>query len=291
MEWVKLYHGFIRDEKMHFITKRYGHDAGLLWPVLLSEVDDAGVLQMDMEIFSEIIMVESQRLDEIISIYLRYGLVTKCNASSGHETIKVAHWEKYQYCESYLRVKRFRERQKGMDVTLSNADETEVKRTRNASVTTEREREEDKDLDQRESSELDLLERRASQPYPSPCTTPPPPSLSLSQKTSIDKKGKIPEEGIEWAIRERPDLTREHITQVMARKFEIHYQGKPISPDELFKKWMEWIVSENRNGTNGQPLICTRPKSVDVDKQLPQAERDRRQRHYEQTGEFIGHWQ
>jgi uncharacterized protein YdaU (DUF1376 family) len=136
----------------------------------------------------------------------------------------------------------------------------------------EREREEDKDLDQRESSELDLLERRASQPYPSLCTTPPPPSLSLSQKTSIDKKGEIPEEGIEWAIRERPDLTREHITRVMARRFEIHYQGIPLTPKERAKKWMEWVVAENRNGTNGQPLICTRPA------------RDQRQRHCAHPG-------
>jgi uncharacterized protein YdaU (DUF1376 family) len=95
------------------------------------------------------------------------------------------------------------------------------------------ERERDLDLDQ----ELEEREREAKTP--------------LSPKKLIDKKGEIPEEEIEWAIRERPDLTREHVTRVMARRFEIHYQGIPLTPQERAKKWMEWVIAENRNGGNG----------------------------------------
>ena len=62
---------------------------------------------------------------------------------------------------------------------------------------------------------------------------------------------KIPKEWIELAIKERPDLTRAHITEVMARRFEIHYQGSSLTPEALAKKWVEWIVAEHSNGGNG----------------------------------------
>jgi hypothetical protein len=252
MEWVKLSHGFIRDEKMHFITKRYGHDAGLFWPVLLSEVDDSGVLQMDMEIFSEIIMVEPQRLNEIVSIYLRHGLVTKCNASQGDETIKVTHWEKYQYSESYLRVKKFREKQKSKNVTPSNADETEVKRSCNGLVTTDPDPDPDPDKEYI-STYVDIVDK----------VVDPPPALAKKAnghcptQAIIDLYHKILPDLPEvraWNYRRKIWLRarwREHPTLEWWEEYFEHVaesdflrgRSKPKNGDMPFLASLEWLIN------------------------------------------------
>lgn len=105
MEWVKLKHGFLRDEKIHFILKRYGHDAIVFWVGLISECSSQGILEIDEDIFTEILLIDPQRYQEIRSIFMRYNLVTLCD----DKKLKVTNWEKYQYCQSYERVKRFRE--------------------------------------------------------------------------------------------------------------------------------------------------------------------------------------
>lgn len=132
MPWVKLSAGFLRDEKIHFIIKKYGHDTMVVWTGLLTECK-RGMLEMDEEIFTEICIMDVQRFDEIKKILIKFGLVTQCNG----EKLKVTNWEKYQFSESYERVKSHRQKAE----TECNADETDEKQI----VTVEGEEEGDKE--------------------------------------------------------------------------------------------------------------------------------------------------
>ena len=118
MPWVKLATGYLRDEKIHFIIKKYGHDTMVVWTGLLTECR-RGVLEMDEEIFAEICVMDMQRFTEIKKTLMRFGLVTQCNG----EKLKIANWDKYQFSDSYERVKAHRERH----VTERNGTETKQK--------------------------------------------------------------------------------------------------------------------------------------------------------------------
>lgn len=135
MPWVKIRSGFLRDEKIHFIIKKYGHDCIVFWTGLLTECR-RGVLEMPEEVFAEICIMDIQRFEEIKKVFIKFELVTVCN--DGKLTIK--NWAKYQYSESYERVKAHRER----SVTTRNAPETDKKQ----SVTVERDTEADTDTEE-----------------------------------------------------------------------------------------------------------------------------------------------
>lgn len=75
MPWVKLAAGFLRDEKVHFIIKKYGHDTMVVWTGLLTECE-RGVLEMDEEIFAEVCIMDLQRFDEIKKALIESGLIT-----------------------------------------------------------------------------------------------------------------------------------------------------------------------------------------------------------------------
>ena len=122
MPWVKLAAGFLRDEKVHFIIKKYGHDTMVVWTGLLTECE-RGVLEMDEEIFAEVCIMDMQRFDEIKKIFIKFGLVTQCNG----EKLKVTNWEKYQFSDSYERVKAHREKENAGFVTECNENETALK--------------------------------------------------------------------------------------------------------------------------------------------------------------------
>lgn len=122
MPWVKLATGLLRDEKIHFIIKKYGHDTMVVWAGLLTECN-RGVLEMDEEIFAEVCIMDMQRFEEIKKIFIKFELVTQCNG----EKLKVTNWEKYQFSDSYERVKAHREKKSIPSVTECNADETEKK--------------------------------------------------------------------------------------------------------------------------------------------------------------------
>lgn len=105
MPWIKLATGMLRDEKIHFIIKKYGHDTMVVWTGLLTECN-RGVLEMEEEIFAEVCIMDMQRFEEIKKIFIKFGLVTQSNG----EKLKVTNWEKYQFSESYERVKAHREK-------------------------------------------------------------------------------------------------------------------------------------------------------------------------------------
>mgnify|MGYP001566626974 CR=1 FL=1 len=113
--WIKLSRGYLRDEKIHYIIKRHGHDTMVVWTGILTECR-SGVLEMPEEVFAEVCMIEQTRFVEIIKIFSDFELVTRCNG----EKLQVVNWNKYQYSESYDRVKAFR----GKDVTAEKQGET-----------------------------------------------------------------------------------------------------------------------------------------------------------------------
>jgi len=136
MTWVKVWRGFLRDEKLHFIHKHYGPDAIVFWIGTLTECDDHGRLTMPGEVFADVCKMEFKRVFEYMQIFSRFGLVTICNADvteCNGDLLKVNNWDKYQHSESYLRVKRHRKK----TVTECNGDVTGAKR----SVTEEEEEE------------------------------------------------------------------------------------------------------------------------------------------------------
>lgn len=118
MPWVKIKTGFLRDEKIHFIVKKYGHDSIVFWTGLLTECR-RGVLEMPDEIFAEICIMDIQRLEELKKVFIKLELVTQCNG--GKLTVK--NWSKYQYSDSYERVKAHRIK----SVTTCNENETDKK--------------------------------------------------------------------------------------------------------------------------------------------------------------------
>lgn len=122
MPWVKLAVGLLRDEKIHFIIKKYGHDTMVVWTGLLTECE-RGVLEMDEEIFAEVCIMDMQRFEEIKKVFIKFGLVTQCNG----EKLKVTNWEKYQFSDSYERVKAHREKKSADHVTERNENETITK--------------------------------------------------------------------------------------------------------------------------------------------------------------------
>jgi len=122
MPWVKLAGGLLRDEKIHFIIKKYGHDTMVVWTGLLTECE-RGVLEMDEEIFAEVCIMDMQRFEEIKKIFLKFGLVTQCNG----EKLKISNWEKYQFSDSYERVKAHREKKSSVNVTERNELVTDEK--------------------------------------------------------------------------------------------------------------------------------------------------------------------
>lgn len=113
--WIKLSRGYLRDEKIHYIIKRHGHDTMVVWTGLLSECR-SGLLEMPEEVFAEICLIEQARFNEIIKIFTDFELVTRCNG----EKLCVVNWNKYQFSESYDRVKAFRQK----DVTEEKQSET-----------------------------------------------------------------------------------------------------------------------------------------------------------------------
>lgn len=113
--WIKLSRGYLRDEKIHYIIKRHGHDTMVFWTGILTECR-SGKLEMSEEVFSEVCMIEQARFTEIVKIFTDFGLVTRCNAGK----LLVVNWNKYQFSESYDRVKAFREK----DVTGEKQSET-----------------------------------------------------------------------------------------------------------------------------------------------------------------------
>jgi hypothetical protein len=77
----------------------------------------------------------------------------------------------------------------------------------------------------------------------------------------------VPNEWIEFAallrrVSKLPELPHEHIVMV-ARKFEIHYQGSNLAAQELFVKWKEWVVTENSHGGNSKHDEKARQSALD----------------------------
>lgn len=123
MAWVKVFRGCLRDEKLHYIIKKYGHDSIVFWIGLLTECD-LGVLEMDEEIFAEICIMDTQRLSELKKIFAsdKFGLIN----INGEGKIEISNWTTYQYSESYGRVNNFRKKQQRQHSNGSVTVEVEV---------------------------------------------------------------------------------------------------------------------------------------------------------------------
>lgn len=111
--WVKLSRGYLRDEKIHYIIKRHGHDTMVFWTGLLTECR-AGILETPEEVFAEVCMIDQTRFTEIVKIFTDFSLVTRCNGGK----LQVVNWNKYQFSESYDRVKAFRSKDEKRDETF-----------------------------------------------------------------------------------------------------------------------------------------------------------------------------
>jgi hypothetical protein len=156
LKWVKLATGYLRDEKIHYIIKKYGHDSMVFWTGLLTECD-RGVLQIDEDIFAEILVMDTQRFAELKKIFSdpKFGLIEVNDEGK----IQVVKWEEYQYSESYGRVTKHRA------TKSSNGLVTPLKQNVTVDKDKEEDKEEDREVSKTNRQILDELKRVKGYPY------------------------------------------------------------------------------------------------------------------------------
>jgi DNA-binding Lrp family transcriptional regulator len=131
---------------------------------------------------------------------------------------------------------------------------------------------------------LNTTEREGDNP-------PLPPPLSLknikakAKKTSLSDDWEIPTEWIEIAASERPDLTHEQIVTA-AKSFKDRRLSDGTKSYNWLANWRGWIRLEK---VEKQAVIKVNGSEKKPPK-LDPAEAERRLKHYERTGEFIGTW-
>lgn len=239
--WVKLSRGYLRDEKIHYIIKRHGHDTMVFWTGILTECR-SGKLEMSEEVFSEVCMIEQARFTEIVKIFTDFGLVTRCNAGK----LLIVNWNKYQFSESYERVKAFRER----DVTGEKQSETFEKQnvasgtslstTKLNTSTTKNIQETEMKRDVTQVEDLALA------------------NIILADIRLINPNHKEPKLD-SWSktirlMRERDGRKHSEILELWqwANKHQF-WSSNILSPESLREKWDRLVIQKKQGGNNAKP--------------------------------------
>ena len=260
--WIKLSRGYLRDEKIHYIIKRHGHDTMVVWTGILTECR-SGVLEMPEEVFAEVCMIEQTRFVEIIKIFTDFELVTRCNG----EKLHVVNWAKYQYSESYDRVKAFRsgvkqsetnEKQNvasGSSLSSNNLNTSTTKNVRETDV----------------KRNVTLHENTALS------------ETILADIRVINPKHKTP--NLEkWAdtirlMRERDGHTLAEILDIWkwANKHSF-WSSNILSPEKLREQWDRLVIQQNRGSQDAarQPVDNSAPARVQRANERRERERQER---------------
>jgi|GEM_PF-3899461 len=145
--WIKVFRHMLKDEKIAFLMRRYGHEALTFWVGFLTECED-GVLYLEEDIFADVLQIEEKRYQELRAILIKRGLLIE----NQDGRLESPTWDEYQLGESTERVRQYRERQRAAksgaeaqewpapeSPDAGNGDETLPKREGNGAETTEEE--------------------------------------------------------------------------------------------------------------------------------------------------------
>lgn len=245
--WIKLSRGYLRDEKIHYIIKRHGHDTMVVWTGLLTECR-SGILEMPEEVFAEVCMIEQTRFVEIIKIFTDFELVTRCNDGK----LQVVNWAKYQYSESYERVKAFREK----NVTDEKRSETFEKQ--NVASGSSLYSNNLNTSNNKNVQETDV-KRVVTQPEDHALA-----ETILADIRAINPRHKKPNLDT-WAntirlMRERDGRTHDEITSLWkwANKHSF-WSSNILSPEKLREQWDRLVIQQNRGSQNATRQPADKP--------------------------------
>src|SRR4030067_15114 len=261
--WIKLSRGYLRDEKIHYIIKRHGHDTMVVWTGLLTECR-SGVMEMPEEVFAEVCMIEQTRFVEIIKIFTDFELVTRCNG----EKLQVVNWAKYQFSESYDRVKAFRNKDEKRSETfekqnVASGSSLSSNNLNTSTTKTIRETDVKRNVTLHENTtfaETILADLRAINPR--------------HKEPNLKK----------WAdtirlMRERDGHTLAEIMDIWkwANKHSF-WSGNILSPEKLRDQWDRLVIQQNRGGQDAtrQPVDNSAPARVQRAHERREREREER---------------